>query len=118
MTERVLTRKKQLRNKRKFRVRRSIFGISSRPRLSIFKSNRYLYAQVIDDEKQITLDSVNGSKERLGKNQADAVRIGEIFSASLKDKGITRVVLDRNGYLYHGVIAAFAQSLRKNGISL
>ena len=118
MTSKILARKKILRHKRKLRIRSSIFGISSKPRVSVFRSNKYFYAQAIDDEKQITIASVDGKKLGVGNNKENAKEIAKVFAQTLKDKQITEVVLDRNGYLYHGVVAAFAESLRENGITL
>lgn len=118
MTEKVLKHKQLLREKRKLRARGKIFGIASRPRISIFKSNKYLYAQAINDEKGLTLASVNGQKLGLGNNKEQAMQIASIFATNLKNAGITEAVFDRSGYLYHGVIAAFADTLRENGIKL
>lgn len=118
MTSKILARKKSLRNKRKLRIRSSIFGTAQKPRVSIFRSNKYLYAQAIDDQKQVTLACVDGKKMQLGNNKENAKEIAKTFAKSLKDKGIDTVVFDRNGYLYHGVVAAFAESLRENGITL
>ncbi|CBG40296.1 50S ribosomal protein L18 [Helicobacter mustelae] len=118
MTSKILARKKSLRNKRKLRIRSSVFGTAQKPRVSIFRSNRYLYAQAIDDQNQVTLACVDGKKMQLGNNKENATEIGRAFAKDLKDKGITTIVFDRNGYLYHGVVAAFAQSLRDNDIRL
>ncbi|WP_027326671.1 50S ribosomal protein L18 [Helicobacter pametensis] len=118
MTNKVLEQKKKLRAKRKLRVRGSIFGIASKPRVSVFRSNRYLYAQAIDDQNGVTLASVDGKKLGFGNNKDNAKEIAKVFAESLKQNGISEVVFDRNGYLYHGVVAAFADSLRENGITL
>lgn len=118
MTNRVLEKKKKLRAKRKLRVRGSIFGVASKPRVSIFKSNRYLYAQAIDDQKGVTLASVDGKKLGLGNNKENAKQVAKAFAENLKKSGISEVVFDRNGYIYHGVVASFADSLRENGITL
>lgn len=118
MTEKVLKHKQLLREKRKLRTRKNIFGVASRPRISIFKSNKYLYAQAINDEKGLTLASVNGQKLGLGNNKEQAIQIAGVFATSLKNAGITEAVFDRSGYLYHGVVAAFANTLRENGIKL
>lgn len=118
MTEKVLKHKQCLREKRKLRTRGKIFGVASRPRISIFKSNKYLYAQAINDEKGLTLASVNGQKLGLGNNKEQAKQIASVFATSLKNVGITEAVFDRSGYLYHGVVAAFADTLRENGIKL
>lgn len=118
MTNKVLQQKNKLRAKRKLRVRGSIFGTASKPRLSIFRSNRYLYAQAIDDQNSITLASVDGKKLGLGNNKENAKEVAKAFAETLKQNKIVEVIFDRNGYLYHGVISAFADSLRENGITL
>lgn len=118
MTNKVLEQKKKLRAKRKLRVRSSIFGVASRPRVSIFRSNRYLYAQAIDDQRGATLVSVDGKKLGFGNNKENAKEVAKVFADMLKKGGISEVVFDRNGYLYHGVISVFADSLRENGITL
>lgn len=118
MTNKILARKKRLRDKRKLRIRSSIFGTATKPRVSIFRSNKYLYAQAIDDQKQVTLACVDGKKMQLGNNKENAKEIAKAFAQTLKGLNITAVVFDRNGYLYHGVVAAFAESLRENGITL
>ncbi len=88
------------------------------PRVALFKSNKHLYAQAIDDVTATTLASVNGAKEGQKANKESAVVIAKIFAETLKSKGIERVVFDRRGNKYHGVVAAFADSLRENGITL
>lgn len=118
MTSKVLQQKNKLRTKRKLRVRGSIFGTASKPRLSVFRSNRYLYAQAIDDQNGITLANVDGKKLGLGNNKENAKEVAKAFAETLKQNRIVEVVFDRNGYLYHGVISAFADSLRENGITL
>ncbi|PAF47284.1 50S ribosomal protein L18 [Helicobacter sp. 12S02634-8] len=118
MTSKTLERKKKLRSKRKLRVRGKLFGTSTKPRVSIFRSNKYLYAQAIDDVSQKTLACVDGKKMGLKNNKEDAQNIAKAFAEELKKIGIQEIIYDRNGYLYHGVVAAFAESLRTNGIVL
>lgn len=118
MLNSTLILKKKLRLKRKSRVRGRIFGDSAKPRVSVFRSNRYFYAQAIDDVNGVTLASVDGKKAGLSNNAKDVKALAKIFAEALSSAGITRVVFDRNGYLYHGVIASFADSLRENGINL
>ncbi|RAX53028.1 50S ribosomal protein L18 [Helicobacter sp. 16-1353] len=118
MLNNTLKLKKKLITKRKARVRSKIFGSASKPRVTIFRSNRYFYAQAIDDTKGFTLASVDGKKLGLSNNKEDVKKIAEAFVANLKSAGISTVVFDRNGYLYHGVVASFADSLRENGIAL
>ncbi len=118
MRQNILKRKLNLRIKRKRRVRAKISGTSDLVRVSIFKSNRAIYAQAIDDVAGVTLASVDGNKLGLKANIAGAGELGKVFAETLKAKDLNKVVFDRNGYLYHGVVAAFAQGLRDNGIAL
>ena len=113
-----LAKKNSLRIKRKRRVRGTISGTASMPRVSIFKSNKYLSAQAINDVEGTTLASVNSKALDLMVNKENAVKVAAQFAENLKAAGIDTVVFDRNGYLYHGVVAAFADALRDNGIKL
>lgn len=118
MRDSILKKKRQLQTKRKLRVRGKIYGVGERPRISVFRSNKYFYAQAIDDERGITLASVDGRVLKLGKNKESVREIAKIFAENLKSSQLTRAVFDRNGYLYHGVVASFADALRENGIEL
>ncbi len=118
MRQNILKRKLNLRAKRKRRVRAKIFGTSELVRVSIFKSNRAVYAQAIDDVNGVTLASVDGNKLGLKANKEGAAELAKVFAETLKSKDLNKIVFDRNGYLYHGVVAAFAQGLRDNGITL
>ncbi|WP_279129147.1 50S ribosomal protein L18 [Helicobacter winghamensis] len=118
MTNKIIRQKRSLRLKRKLRIRAKVFGCVTTPRLSIFRSNRYFYAQAIDDTKGVTLASVDGKKMGLKNNKEDVKKIAAAFADSLKKVNISKVLFDRNGYLYHGVVASFADSLRENGINL
>lgn len=118
MLHKTLKLKNALFLKRKKMIRGKIYGISSKPRLTIFKSNRYFYAQVIDDYSGTTLCSINSKKLGLSKNKEDVSKMGSIFSETLKKIGISNIVFDRNGYLYHGVVAIFVDTLRDNGLIL
>ncbi len=118
MKANILKRKLALRVKRKKRVRADISGTVERPRISFFKSNRFIYAQAIDDVNCVTLASVDGKKLGLNASKNSAVEMAKVFAEALKAKNLTKVVYDRNGYLYHGVVAAFADGLRENGIAL
>lgn len=113
-----IAKKNSLRIKRKRRVRGKISGTAEKPRVSIFKSNRFISAQAINDVEGVTLASVNSKSMDLRANKEDAVKVAAQFAETLKAAGINTIVFDRNGYLYHGVVAAFAQSLRDNGINL
>lgn len=118
MTNKIIRKKRSLRFKRKLRIRAKVFGSATTPRLSIFRSNRYFYAQAIDDTKGVTLASVDGKKMGLKNNKEDVKKVAVALADSLKKAKITEVLFDRNGYLYHGVVASFADSLRENGIKL
>lgn len=113
-----LAKKNALRARRKRRVRGSILGTSERPRVTIFKSNKYLSAQAINDVEGVTLAAVSSQNMGLRVSKENAVKVAAQFAENLKSAGIETVVYDRNGYLYHGVVAAFAEALRENGIKL
>jgi len=114
----VLAKKSLKRQKRKLRIRGKISGCAEFPRVSIFKSNRFISAQAIDDIKGQTLAHVDGSALKIASNKEGAVKAAEIFASKLKEAGIEKVKFDKNGYQYHGVIEAFANALRDNGIKL
>jgi ribosomal protein L18 len=118
MTANVLKRKIALRVKRKKRIRAKISGTTTLPRISIFKSNRTLYVQAIDDVAGVTLAAADGRKFGVKANKEGASKLAVEFAKVLKAKKIEVALFDRNGYLYHGVIAAFADALRQNGIKL
>lgn len=118
MTSKILELKKTLRLKRKARIRGKISGTKSCPRITIFRSNKYLYAQAIDDTVGMTIASVDGRKLKLGNNKENAKQIGCIFAKDLQKKGVSSALFDRNGYLFHGVVKEFAESLRENDITL
>ena len=116
MLESIQKRKNRLRAKRKARVRGKIFGTDTLPRLSVFKSNKHFYAQVIDDNAGVTLVSVDGRTMGLKANREDVKEVANEMAKNLLEKNISNVVFDRNGYLYHGVVASFADALRVAGI--
>jgi large subunit ribosomal protein L18 len=118
MLKSIQKRKNKLRTQRKRRVRGKISGTVELPRVSVFKSNKHFYAQAIDDVAGVTLASVDGKKEGQKANKEAATAVAKIFADNLKAKGIEKVVLDRRGDKYHGVVAAFADGLRDNGITL
>jgi large subunit ribosomal protein L18 len=116
MLKSIQKRKNKLRAQRKARVRGKIFGSDAMPRLSVFKSNKHFYAQAIDDNTGTTLASADGRKLGLKANQEDVKKIAAEMAKNLASKNIDSVVFDRNGYLYHGVVASFADALREAGI--
>jgi large subunit ribosomal protein L18 len=99
-------------------VRRKISGTSEKPRLSVFRSNRGLYVQIIDDIKGVTLASAStvelGEKAKLNVN--DSKNVGKKIAEKALASGIQNIVFDRNGYLYHGNIKAFADGAREGGL--
>ncbi len=116
MLKSIQKRKNRLRVQRKKRVRAKISGTAELPRVSIFKSNRHVYAQAIDDVAGVTIAAADGRKMGLKANREDAKKVAVAMADALKAKNIEKIVFDRNGYLYHGVVAAFADALREAGI--
>ncbi len=114
--------KVKARFRRKLRIRKKIFGTAERPRLSVFRSNRHIFAQIIDDEKGHTLvASSSFSKELRGKEieggkTGVAKEVGKLIAQKAKEKGIEKVVFDRGGYLYHGRVKALADGAREAGL--
>jgi large subunit ribosomal protein L18 len=110
------------RQKTKTRIRGRISGTPERPRLTIYKSLKRIYAQAVDDSRGITVAAASslekGLREKLknGSNMEAAKAVGAQIAARLKDKGITSVVFDRNGNLYHGRVKALADSARESGL--
>ena len=115
-------RKIVARLKRKKRVRSRVRGTSERPRLNVFRSLQHLYAQAIVDTSGVTVVSAStispelkGSLRHSGNVEA-AKKVGELFAKKCLEKGIQKVVFDRNGYLYHGRVKAFAEAARASGL--
>ncbi|MDR1317267.1 MAG: 50S ribosomal protein L18 [Spirochaetales bacterium] len=107
------------RSRRKLRVRKKIYGTPERPRMTVFRSNKHIYVQIVDDTAGKTLVAASNLEKELAsvKNTvAEAGKIGETAGQRMKQANITKVVFDRNGYLYHGVIKAVADGARKAGI--
>ena len=115
-------RKESARIKRHRRLRKKVIGGKERPRLTVHRSLANLYVQFIDDinEKTLcsmsTLDAKVKQKAKYGGNIKAAQVLGEVVAGAAKSKGISRVVFDRGGYIFHGRIKAFADSARKNGL--
>ena len=110
--------KNKLRLKRRKRIRGKISGTAERPRLSIFRSNKNIYAQLIDDVAGVTLASAS----TLDENVSDATKVeqaaavGKAIAEAAKAKNISTVVFDRSGYIYHGRVQALADAARENGL--
>lgn len=111
-----MSQNKSQREKRKFHIRKRVFGTSERPRLTVFRSNRYLYAQIIDDVSQKTLVSANSLKDSAKLNKACAKTVGQTLADKAKENKIEKVVFDRNGYKYHGIVKELADSVRAAGL--
>jgi large subunit ribosomal protein L18 len=117
-----LNRRQEARLKRKKRIRTKIYGSPERPRLSVFRSSKHVYAQLIDDLNGVTL--VAGStlhaeirqQEKVKGKLEDAKRVGKMIAHKAKAQGITKVVFDRNGFLYHGRVRALATAARESGL--
>lgn len=109
-----------MRLERHKRIRENLHGTADRPRLNVFRSNANITAQVIDDDKGITLVSASTLEKELkitnGGNVEAAKKIGELIAKRAKDAKITKVVFDRGGYLYHGRVKALAEAARENGL--
>ncbi len=111
-----------MRKVRHARVRKKIHGTTARPRLSVYRSLNHVYVQVIDDEQGKTLaaassleSAVKGQKN--GKLKTDVAKmVGTLISERAKEKGITTIVFDRGGYLYHGRVKALAEAVREGGL--
>lgn len=108
------------RDRRRIRVRKKVSGTVERPRLSVFRSARHIYAQVIDDLNGVTLASAStvASKESMaeGKKVAQAKRVGVLLAEKCREKSINTVVFDRSGYRYHGRVRAVAEGAREGGL--
>jgi len=110
------------RKKRHQRVREKVSGYEDRPRLSVYRSHKNIYAQIIDDKKNKTLFSFSTQEKEIKErgvyagNIKAAQLLGEILAKKAKEKGITKVAFDKGAYAYHGRIKAFAESARKEGL--
>ena len=112
------TEKKTItRARRHGRIRARVVGTAERPRLAVFRSNRALYAQLIDDARAATLAAADSRSETGATLRERATRAGVALVVMAKSKGITKVVFDRGGFQYEGVIAAFADSVRAAGLA-
>jgi large subunit ribosomal protein L18 len=112
--------KNVVRKKRHARVRSKLSGTAARPRLNVFRSNKHIYAQLIDDVNGVTLASASTLDKEVNlessSNVDAAVKVGEIVAKRAVEKGVKVVVFDRGGYLYHGRVKALADAARENGL--
>ena len=111
--------KNAARVKRHYRVRNKISGTAERPRLNVFRSAKHIYAQIIDDVNGVTLAAASTNEksfENYGGNKEAAREIGKLVAQRAIEKGVTCVVFDRSGYLYHGRVKALAEGARESGL--
>lgn len=109
------------RDRRRGRIRAKVAGTSSRPRLAVFKSNRYLYAQIIDDSKGVTLAHATSLPKKGSKKSGTATEAAALIGTSIAkqalDKGLKQVVFDRGGFLYTGKVKLLAEAARAGGLA-
>ncbi len=112
--------KEQTRLRRRRRVRAKVVGTAARPRISVFRSNRGIFAQLVDDERGVTIASVSWTEadlRGLGRME-QATRAGGLLAQRAKEAGIERAVFDRGGYQYHGRVKALAEGAREGGLAV
>ena len=111
-----MTTKIERRTKIKYRVRNKVSGVAERPRMSVFRSNKQIYVQIINDQTGRTLAAASSlGLEAMPKKEL-AAKVGEMIAKKAIEAGITTVVFDRNGYLYHGRVKEVADAARNGGI--
>ena len=116
---RKLDEKARKKIRRKMRIRKKIRGTAERPRMTVYKSNRYTYIQAIDDSSGRTLAAASNKEKELAavrNTVAELGKLGEAFGRRLAEKQIKRAVFDRNGYLFHGKVKAVADAIRRAGV--
>ena len=119
----MLNLKTQARLKRKKRIRKKMVGTQNRPRLCVFRSAKHIYAQVIDDSRGRTITAASSMEKTVRENPESknkvttAKRVGKIIGQRAIEKGVERVVFDRNGFLYHGRVKAVSEGAREAGLA-
>ncbi|HLE21633.1 MAG TPA: 50S ribosomal protein L18 [Vicinamibacteria bacterium] len=112
--------KEDYRRRIKYRIRSKVFGTAERPRLCVYRSLKHIYAQVVDDSAGRTLVSASSLEKdfpaKQGKNRQAATELGTLIARRSIDKGIERVVFDRNGFKYHGRVKTLAEAAREGGL--
>jgi len=113
--------KKEYRRLRiKQRIRKIVSGTTERPRMSVFRSNKQIYVQLIDDDNNQTLVFASSAEKELAESKINKIdqakEVGKLVAKKAKDKGIKNVVFDRNGYLYHGRVKSLAEAAREEGL--
>jgi large subunit ribosomal protein L18 len=111
--------KRKARVRRHVRVRRKVTGSAQRPRLAVYRSNRHIYAQLIDDDAARTLTSASDREVKGGEGKTGSAKaVGELLARRAKEAGIETVVFDRGGRLFHGRVAALAEGAREKGLQI
>lgn len=114
-------KKEERRQRIKYRIRKKIKGTPQRPRLCVFRSNKEIYAQIIDDVSKKTIVAASSKEKALknlkGTKTEKAIAVGKLVAEKAKQKGIQTVVFDRNGFLYHGRVKALADAAREAGLN-
>ena len=110
--------KRNARLRRHTRVRKKVAGNETRPRLAVFRSNRHIYAQLIDDVRAVTIAAASDAEVKGDDKTARAKAVGELLASRAKDAGIEAAVFDRGGRLYHGRVAALAEGAREGGLQI
>ena len=122
MSDSTIQKKRNLREKRKLRIRLKVFGETERPRLSVYRSLNHIYAQVIDDSTGKTIAAASTLSPELkdgkGKKKERAKEVGKLLARKCQDAKVGAVVFDRNGFLYHGRVRAVAEGAREGGLEL
>ncbi len=111
------TKKVERRIKIKYRIRKSVNGTAERPRMSVFRSNKQIYVQVINDLTGKTIVSASSLGMETMPKKEQAAKVGELIAKKALEAGVNQVVFDRNGYLYHGRVKELADGARKGGLN-
>ena len=113
--------KSERRTRIKYRIRKKVTGTTAAPRMSVFRSNKQIYVQIVDDSTSKTLVSASSQDkalaEKSGSKSELAAQVGALVASKAKEAGITTVVFDRNGYLYHGRVKSLAEAAREGGLN-
>lgn len=118
----VKNRKEYRRLKIKRRIRKKVNGVADRPRMTVYRSNKQIYVQLIDDKNGHTLVAASSREEQVAAQKVNKIEqaalVGKLIASKAKEAGIDEVVFDRNGYLYHGRVKSLADAAREGGLKL
>ena len=110
------TKKVERRIKIKYRIRKRVNGTAERPRMSVFRSNKQIYVQIVNDLTGTTLASASSLGRETMPKKEQAAKVGELIAKKAQEVGVEKIVFDRNGYLYHGRVKALADAAREGGL--